>query len=105
MKTTTHQIVFSAFFALALALSAQERPPVDPARDCTHVVKFEPGRAQFKPGDSITIQDVHGSTNLIQAGGTYCVTGTYTLASQDEAKLCFFSTTTNRTSSPSRVDP
>lgn len=35
----------------------------------------------------------------------YCVTGTYTLASRDEANLCFFSTTTNRTSSPSRVDP
>jgi hypothetical protein len=101
----THLIVLPALFVLALAVPAQERTPIDPARDCTRVVQFELGRAQFKPGDSITIQEVRGSTNLIQAGGTYCVTGTYTLASQDEAKLCFFSTTTNRSSSPSRVDP
>jgi hypothetical protein len=102
---TTHLTVFPAFFVLALALPAQERTPIDPARDCTHVVQFELGRAQFEPGDSITIQAVRGSTNLIQTGGTYCVTGTYTLASHDEANLSFFSTTTNRTSSPSRVDP
>ena len=102
---TTHLIVFSAFYALALALPAQEHTPIDLARDCSHMVQFELGRTQFEPGDSITIQEVRGSTNLIQAGGTYCVTGTYTLASHDEANLCFYSTTTNRTSSPSRVDP
>lgn len=101
----TDLIVIPVFFALALALRAQERTPIDPARDCSHVVQFELGRAEFEPGDSITIQEVRGNTDLIQIDGTYCVTGTYTLASQDEANLCFFSTTTNRTSSPSRVDP
>jgi len=101
----THLILFPAFFVLALALRAQVGTPIDSARDCSHVVQFELGRAQFEPGDSITIQEVRGNTDLIQTDGTYCVTGTYTLASQDEANLCFFSTTTNRTSSPSRVDP
>lgn len=100
---TTHLIIFPAFFALALPLPAQERTAIDPARDCSHVVQFELGRTQFEPGDSITIQELRGNTNLIQAGCTYCVTGTYTLASQDEADLSFFATTTNRTSSP--IDP
>jgi hypothetical protein len=100
---TTHLIVFPAFFALALALPAQERTPIDPVRDCSTVIQFELGDAQFQPGDSITIQELRGSTDAIQAGATYCVTGTYTLASQDEANLSFFATTTNRTSSP--VDP
>src|SRR6266404_8194300 len=100
---TTYLIIIPAFFALALALPAQERTPIDPARDCSRVVQFEVGDTQFGAGDSITIQELRGNTNLIQAGGTYCVSGTYTLASQDEANLSFFTTTTNRTSSP--VDP
>jgi hypothetical protein len=101
MKTT--HLVFPVLFALALALPAQERTPIDPARDCSRVVQFELGDAQFGVGDSITIQELRGNTNLIQDGCTYCVTGTYTLASQDEANLSFFATTTNRTSSI--VDP
>ncbi len=101
----THLILFPAFFVLVLALRAQVGTPIDPARDCSHVVQFELGRTQFEPGDSITIQEVRGDRDLIQTDGTYCVSGTYTLASRDEANLCFFSTTTNRTSSPSRVDP
>jgi hypothetical protein len=100
---TTHLTVFPAYFALALALPAQERTPIDPARDCSHVIQIELGDAQFKPGDSISIQELRGSTDQIEKGATYCVTGTYTLASQDEANLSFFATTTNRTSSP--VDP
>src|SRR5215471_4551705 len=100
---TTHRIIFPAFFALAVAVAAQERTSIDPARDCSRAVQFELGYTQFQPGDLIAINYVQGSSELIQAGGTYCVTGVYHLASQDEADLCFFATTTNRTSSP--VDP
>jgi hypothetical protein len=97
---TTHRVILPAFFVIAVAVPAQERTPIEPARDCSHAVQFELGDGQFQPGDSIAIQELRGSTDVIEAGGTYCVTGVYHLASRDEAKLCFFATTTNRTSSP-----
>jgi hypothetical protein len=66
------------------------------------VAQFELGDSEFLPGDSITIQELRGTSGAIQPGGTYCVTGTYTLTSHDEADLSFFATTTN--SSPTPVD-
>jgi len=71
--------------------------------DLPHVLKVERGSSDFAPGDSITIAEVRGDTDDIRAGGTYCVSGTYTLASEDEADLSFFATTTNRAATP--IDP
>src|ERR1051325_4281115 len=104
MKITRLKL-FPWLFALALASAAQADPATDPARDCPRTVQFELGDTQFEPGDSITIREVRGSSDLIQTGGTYCVTGAYTLASQDEADLSFFATTTNATSSSSPISP
>jgi len=50
------------------------------------------GDAQFVPGDSITIEKVTGTGTLITNGGVYCVEGSYTLSSHDQADLGFFTT-------------
>jgi hypothetical protein len=71
--------------------------------DFPRAVSFEAGDSEFLPGDSITIQGLSGTSDAIQPGGTYCVTGTYTLSSQGEADLSFFATTTNKTPTP--IDP
>lgn len=65
-------------------------------QDFQQVVQFELGESEFAPGDNITIAGLHGTTEQIRRGGTYCLTGTYTLNSQDEADLSFFATTTNK---------
>ena len=69
-----------------------------------HAVRFELGDAQFARGDNITITQMRGTSETIATGGTYCVEGTYTLASGDEADLAFF-TTTITDSGPSPIDP
>jgi hypothetical protein len=73
------------------------------ANDFPSVAQFELGDSGFLPGDSITIQELRGTSDVIQPGGIYCVTGAYTLASHDKADLCLYATTTNR--SPTPTDP
>jgi hypothetical protein len=84
----------------ALPLLAGTTTPGNPPRDFPRVVQYQLGDSEFAPGDNITIQELRGTTDDIRPGGTYCVTGAYTLNSQDEADLSFFATTTNKTSSP-----
>ena len=72
----------------------------DPPSDFPYAVSYELGDSEFAPGDSITIQELRGTATDIQTGGSYCVTGTYTLKSQDAADLSFFATTTNKTPTP-----
>jgi hypothetical protein len=72
-------------------------------QDFPHAVTFELGVGDFAPDDNITIQEVRGTMDVIQPGGTYCVTGTYTLKTQDEADLALFETVTNST--PTQVNP
>ncbi len=60
------------------------------------MVPFELGTAEFSPGDSITIQRVTGTSPTIRTGETYCVEGTYTLASRDKADLALFATTSTQ---------
>jgi hypothetical protein len=66
-------------------------------------VQFELGEAEFAPGDSITIQQVRGTSSTIRTGETYCVEGTYTLASRAKAELALFATTRTAVSVP--TDP
>jgi hypothetical protein len=58
-------------------------------------VSFEIGDSEFASGDSITIREIRGTYDTIRPGGTYVVSGTYTLESKPEADLSFFVTTTN----------
>jgi hypothetical protein len=72
----------------------------DAPQDFPHTVPYELGMSDFAPGDSITIQELRGTSDRIVPGEEYCVTGSYTLNSQDEADLSFFATTTNRNATP-----
>ena len=72
--------------------------------DLPHAVQFELGDAQFAHGDNITLKQVRGTSEDIVIRGTYCVEGTYTLESRNEADLAFFTTTIAHTG-PSPVDP
>ena len=74
--------------------------PGNPPQDFPRALQYELGDSEFAPGDSITIQELRGTADDIRPGGTYCVTGTYTLNSQDEADLSFFATTTNKNPTP-----
>ena len=94
--------LFVAALTLALALPALAHD-TEPARDFSHTVPFELGDAEFAPGDSITIQRVTGTSATIRTGETYCVEGTYTLASRDAADVALFATT--KSSIASRTDP
>ena len=76
--------------AQALAASAATN---DTAAEFPSVVPFELGMTEFLPGDNITILQVRGTSPAIRTGETYCVEGTYTLASKDEADLAIFATT------------
>jgi hypothetical protein len=104
MKTNYLKLL-SASVGLCAALPLFAAPPNsdEQTTDFPATVKYELGSSEFAPGDSITIEGLSGTTNTVTVGETYCVTGTYTLNSQDEADLSFFATTTNRIST--RVDP
>ena len=65
----------------------------DGPADFPYLVPFELGEAEFAPGDNITITQVRGTSAAIGTNQTYCVDGTYTLASQDQADLSLFVTT------------
>ena len=92
-------ITITLFLALAGRAAIEET-----CGDMPHAVRFELGDAQFARGDNITITQMRGTSETIATGGTYCVEGTYTLASGDEADLAFF-TTTITDSGPSPIDP
>ena len=70
------------------------------AADFSSAVPFELGEGEFHPGDSITIQRVSGTSPTIHTGETYCVEGTYTLASSEKADLALFATTMSKGATP-----
>jgi hypothetical protein len=94
--------ILPALLALWLAPAASAGTH-DTTADFPVVVPFELGEAEFSPDDSITIQSVRGTSVTIRAGETYCVEGTYTLASKDEADLALFATTVSKVAT--RTDP
>jgi hypothetical protein len=75
----------------------------DASADFAYNVPFELGHSEFAPGDSITITALRGTSDVIATNQTYCVEGVYTLASADEADLCFYATISNP--NPTPVDP
>ena len=91
-----------ALLSLLLALAAWGRTNTR-AADLSSAVPFELGEGEFIPGDSITIQRVSGTSPTIHTGETYCVEGTYTLASKEKADLALFATTMSKGSTP--TDP
>jgi len=88
--------------SLGLALAASARTN-ETTTQFPVVLPFELGEAEFSPGDSITIQRVTGTSATLRTGEVYCVEGTYTLASRDEAQLSVSATTVRNVSTP--VEP
>ena len=70
------------------------------AADFSSTVPFELGEGGFLPGDSITIQRVTGTGPTIRTGETFCVEGTYTLASQEKAHLALYATAQSAVPTP-----
>ena len=93
---------FPALLGLTLALAAWGGAN-SIAADFSSAVPFELGEGGFLPGDRITIQRVTGTSPTIRTGETYCVEGTYTLASQEKATLALYATTMSKGSTP--TDP
>src|SRR6266436_6351357 len=92
-------ITITLFLALAGRAAIEET-----CGDMPHAVQYELGDAEFAHGDNITLKQMRGTSETITTGGTYCVEGTYTLASRDQADLAFF-TTTITDNGPSPIDP
>lgn len=89
-------IIVAGFIAAGLALSSvAAAPPAEgnSSNELTHVVPFELGTAYFQGGDSITIDQVMGTSDTISVGNVYQVKGTYKLVSHDKAMLAAFITT------------
>ena len=60
--------------------------------DPNEQIDFEITRQDFRPGDSIEITEVSGSSDVLEVGQTYTVKGRYTLASEDAAALHVYAT-------------
>ncbi|HEY3852795.1 MAG TPA: hypothetical protein VGO67_00215 [Verrucomicrobiae bacterium] len=73
------------------------------ASDFPYVVPYEVGTSEFAHGDNITITSFRGTRDVVTTNETYCVDGTYTLASNDKATLAFYATVPN--SGPIPTDP
>ncbi len=57
-----------------------------------YAVKFEQGATRFEPGDDIQIVEVRGTANSFVPGNLYCIKGTYTLSSRDQAGISAYTT-------------
>ena len=63
------------------------KPETRPASEFPYAVRFEQGATKFSKGDQISIVEVRGTAATFARGNIYCVKGTYTLASRDQAIL------------------
>jgi len=89
-------LIVAAFIGVGVVLSCMAAAPVvqeNSSNELTHVVPFELGTGYFPGGDSITIDQVIGTSDTISAGNVYQVKGTYHLVSHDKAMLAAFITT------------
>lgn len=91
-----------AFCATSFAVVAAAATN-DTTADFPYQVLYELGEVEFAPGDSVTILRVRGTSDTISRGETYCVEGTYTLASRENADLALFATTSSK--GPTPTDP
>ena len=96
-------VIVAAFIGSGIVLScmaATAQAPVNSSNELTHVVPFELGTSYFPNGDSITIDQVLGTSDIISVGNLYQVKGTYKLVSQDKAMLVTYETTRGSQSTP-----
>lgn len=95
-------IIVLGFIGGAYVLSSVAATPAQQTstNELSHVVPFELGTSYFPNGDSITIEEVRGTSDTIAVGNMYQVKGTYKLVSQDKALLVTYETTNGPQSVP-----
>lgn len=99
LTSRTTVLIAMGFIGGALLLSCFAATPMTrpgTSNDLSHVVRFELGTTYLQHGDSITINEVRGTSDALTAGNMYQVKGTYKLASRDKALLATFVTTSGR---------
>jgi hypothetical protein len=94
-------IIMMVMLGSALILSYVAAAAQNSSNDLSHNVRFELGKTDLQNGDSITIDEVLGTSDILAEGNMYEVKGTYKLASQDKALLAAFVTTEGPRSSKS----
>lgn len=58
----------------------------------SHAVYFDLGMSEFLPGDGIKISGIRGTNDVLAPGNVYQISGTYTLATREEANLAAYVT-------------
>ena len=84
--------MISALCLQGAIVSAQAEEKA-PEAEFPYVIQPELGSIEFAPGDRIVITSIRGNREHIERGGRYLLNGSYTLASVEEADLCWFITT------------
>jgi hypothetical protein len=94
LKRWSAALIATASICGGLVLACCGAAPSDSnsGYDLSHVVHFEIGRTVLPKGDSITIEQVRGTSDTMTAGNLYEVKGSYTLSSADKAMLAAFTT-------------
>jgi beta-lactamase regulating signal transducer with metallopeptidase domain len=95
LKSRRIGIVATSFIAGALVLACFAAAPAAQSgspNELSHIVRFELGTAYFQGGDNIIVDEVRGTSDTLKGGNIYQVKGTYKLASQDQALLAAFVT-------------
>jgi hypothetical protein len=103
MKLLHSKVIRSVASAICLhgaiaSAQADEKAPEKtsekaPESDFPYVIQPELGSIELAPGDRIVITSIRGNREHIERGGRYFLSGSYTLASADEADLSWFITT------------
>ncbi len=65
-------------------------PALEPLPHNIPIETYQTEWSQFRPGDSITLSELRGSSPRIEAGQTYQIKGHYVLASQERAMMSVF---------------
>jgi hypothetical protein len=99
-KNTCKAVGTLGLVSVTLAMIARPLLADDSAQEFPYTLRFEVGDKEFAEGDNITIQELRGTSETITTGQTYCVTGSYTLNSKEQAELSLFATTSNPNPTP-----
>jgi hypothetical protein len=103
-QSTYRPLFIAALLAIVMSGGVPSKSAADDnSGEFPYAVRFELGDIQFATGDNVTIKQMRGTSGRITTGETYCVEGTYTLSSKDEAELAFYATTLSA-SGPTPVD-
>src|SRR5258708_32271601 len=101
MQTNRTRILGTfALLSVAAPVFAQSTSSIEVAREFSLLVKYERGDTEFAPGDSITIRELRGTSNVIASGETYWVAVEDTHSSRRADRRACFAHTAKATEPP-----